>query len=126
MRSAKSFTSLLGLLLLTLPVFGQLENVEAHYKRLANQGDTGTTIRFVPADSNLVADYGQLAQIVLLRHGEPAIHKEGYRNREGAVKYNRQYDSVGIYPPTFIPLVLAEGEVSVIHTSNLPRAMSTA
>ena len=74
----------------------------------------------------LVADYAQLSQIMLLRHGEPALNKKGWRKRKEAIRFIKDYDSVDIYTPEFVPVVIAPDELGVIHTSSIPRSISTA
>ncbi|MEM7107686.1 MAG: histidine phosphatase family protein, partial [Bacteroidota bacterium] len=68
----------------------------------------------------------ELSQIILLRHGEPALNKKGSRKRKEAIQFIKEYDSVGIYPPEFIPVVIEPGELSVINTSSIPRSIATA
>lgn len=108
-------------------VYGQLEKVEAYYKQLKKESKPEpVTLRFVQANNNLVEDYAQLSQIILIRHGEPALEKRGWKERGEAMQYIKDYDSVGVYPPSFIPLEIQPGELTVIHTSNVNRAVSTA
>lgn len=123
------FRLLIGLIYsLTLTtVYGQLEQVEAFYKEVEKQAhNQPITLQFLKEDTNLVQDPGRLSQIVLIRHGEPALDKKGWRKRSEAVQYIADYDSVGVYPPSFIPLTLAENEVDVIYTSSIYRSVSTA
>ncbi len=105
----------------------QFEAVEKYYKGLENSStEDPITISFVQEDSNLVQDFSSLNQIILLRHGEPALDKKGWRKRKEAMKFIRAYDSVGIFKPVHVPLSLQEGEVEVIFTSTLNRSISTA
>ena len=105
----------------------QLIAVEGHFDRLERlTEDTLQTIGFIQEEMNLVADYSRLSQIILLRHGEPALDKKGWRNRKEAIQFVKDYDSVGIYTPAFIPVNLQLGELEVIHTSSIPRSIATA
>ena len=105
----------------------QFEKVEAHYNQLEKRSnEEKVTIQFVQEEMDLVEDYSKLNQIILLRHGEPALDKKGWRKRKEAVKYVRQYDSVGVYAPRYMPLLLAADEIEVIFTSTLNRSISTA
>ena len=54
------------------------------------------------------------------------MQHSGWRKRSEAMEYVRAYDSVGIFPPAFIPLILVAGELGVIHTSSINRSISTA
>ena len=75
---------------------------------------------------NLVEDYSRLSQIVLLRHGEPALDKKRWRKRKEAMAFIQAYDTVGIYQPTSVPLKLDPSDVEIIHTSAINRSFSTA
>ena len=44
------------------------------------------------ADNNLRID-----QIIIIRHGEPAMDKKGWKDRDEAIRYVKMYDSVGVY-----------------------------
>ena len=106
---------------------GQINRVENHFDSIQNlDSDSPQTIQFISEEDNLVQDYSKLNQIILLRHGEPALDKEGKRKRKEAIKFIQAYDSVGIYPPKFKPIALSENELSVIYTSTLPRSINTA
>lgn len=83
-------------------------------------------IEFVKQDMKLVEDYDKLSQIILLRHGEPALNKKGWRKRKEAIQFVRAYDSVGVYPPAFTPVCLTSNELPTIYTSSLNRSISTA
>ena len=103
----------------------QFEQVEAYYEQLEKQ-ESPTTIQFVQEEMELLEDYSGLRQIILLRHGEPALDKKGWRKRKEAIGYVIAYDTVGVYPPEYAPLQLGKEEVDVIYTSTLTRSISTA
>jgi len=75
---------------------------------------------------NLVEDYSRLSQIILLRHGEPALNKKGWRKRKDAMAYIISYDTVSVYPPATLPILLHSDEVAIVYTSSLNRSISTA
>jgi hypothetical protein len=78
-------------------VYGQLEKVEAYYKELEQKAENEpVTLRFVQAGSYLVDDFDALSQIILIRHGEPALDRTGWRKRQEAIEFIRAYDTVGI------------------------------
>lgn len=109
------------------PSAAQLEEVKAHYKKLEQQTKkTPVTIRFVQREMDLVVDFSSLNQIILLRHGEPALNKKGWRKRKEAIRFVAQYDSVNVYPPEYAPINLTGSEIDVIFTSTLNRSISTA
>ena len=109
------------------PLAAQLEGLENHYRKLEKKAKKQPqTIGFVQEGSELVENYSHLSQIILLRHGEPALNKKGWRKRKEAIKFVHDYDSVGIYEPEFIPVTLGQNELNVIHTSSINRSISTA
>ena len=126
----KPVPTLLMLLFFNLayhPIMAQYAAIKAHYKKLEKQAKKQpVTLQFVQEDMNLVDSLGNLSQIMLLRHGEPALDKKGWRKRKAAMRYIEQYDSVGVYPPAFAPVELHEGDVDIIYTSTLNRSVSTA
>ena len=67
-----------------------------------------------------------IEQIIIIRHGEPAMNKKGWKNRKEAIRYTEMYDSVGVYDFEEKPICLRENDLSVVYTSNLPRAINTA
>jgi len=107
--------------------FAQFEEAKAYYKKFEKQAkERPVTIQFIQEEMKLVEDYAGLTQIILLRHGEPALNKKGWRKRKEAIKFVHQYDSVGVYTPAHVPLQLSSDEVEVIFTSTLNRSISTA
>ncbi len=105
----------------------QFESLEAHYKKLKKQSEEKpVAIQFVQEEMGLLEDYDNLNQIILLRHGEPALNKKGWRKRKEAVSFIIEYDSVGVYPPGYIPIKIRSNEIEVIFTSTLNRSISTA
>ncbi|MEL7002035.1 MAG: histidine phosphatase family protein [Bacteroidota bacterium] len=109
------------------PLFAQLDKVEKYYLEIEKSSkDTPPTLTFIQEDMQLVEDYSKLSQIILIRHGEPALDKKGWRKRKQAMQFVKDYDSVGIYPPAFIPLRLEDSELGVIHTSSINRSISTS
>jgi broad specificity phosphatase PhoE len=67
-----------------------------------------------------------LQQIIIIRHGEPAMNKGGWKNREEVIRYSEMYDSVGVYDFQEKPICLRNDDLEVIYTSRLPRAINTA
>lgn len=65
-------------------------------------------------------------QIVLIRHGEPDLNKKGWRNREEARQFMKDYDSVGVRAFAVLPLCLETVHADSIHHSPVPRAAHTA
>ena len=70
--------------------------------------------------------YDTLLQIILIRHGEPAFNKKGWRNRDEAIEYIKKYDAVGVYHFDHKPVCFREDEPTLVFTSKLPRAIDTA
>ena len=68
----------------------------------------------------------ELQQIIIIRHGEPAMNKKGWKNRKEAIAYTKMYDAVGIYNFEKKPICLRAYDIPLIYTSRLPRAINTA
>jgi len=67
-----------------------------------------------------------ISQIIIIRHGEPAMNKKGWKNRDEAIQYTKMYDSVGVYDFDKEPICLRIHEIDTLFTSKLPRAIDTA
>lgn len=107
--------------------FGQLDQVAARYKLLQiSANEEISQISFIQEKDSLVDDYSALAQIILVRHGEPALYKKGWKNRVEGMKFAINYDSAVILEPTIIPVKLQSNDISYLYTSKLPRSISTA
>lgn len=103
----------------------QVENIKTFYTQADNASEN-TTITFVQPSMNLVEDYDKLEQIIVVRHGEPALNKKGWFKRKEAMQFIKDYDSVGVEPLHFMPVVLQGDEILTIYTSSLNRAKHTA
>lgn len=86
----------------------------------------GECLKFIDKDDLPHDDIDHLQQVVIIRHGEPALKKKGWKNRKEAVRYKEMYDSVGVYDFDKKPICLRENEVAVVYTSKLRRAINTA
>ncbi len=133
----KSSDSIVNTLLIFLILFlnfglsingkSQLNKVIEHYDSIQKTGEHHPqSIQFVQKGMNIVEDNHRLSQIILIRHGEPALNKKGWRTRKEARQFIRNYDSAGVYPPHYKPLILQENELKTIYTSSLNRSISTA
>lgn len=65
-------------------------------------------------------------QIILIRHGEPDLDKKGWRNRDGAVQFMKDYDASIVVPFCKDPLNLKNTPLDTVQHSSLPRAKHTA
>jgi len=65
-------------------------------------------------------------QIIIIRHGEPAMNKNGWKDRDEAIRYTKMYDSVGVYDFDRKPICLRNDDLNIVFTSELPRAINTA
>ena len=75
-------------------------------------------LRFIHSDS--------CNQIVLIRHGEPDLVKDVWVNRNAALDYALNYDSVGVLPLAGHTLSLETIKVNHVFSSPTPRAFHTA
>ena len=103
------------------------ENIlkEIEYVQL-NKFDDGMCADFIRSKDIDGLDEGRFQQIFIIRHGEPAMNKKGWKNRKEAIRYTEMYDSVGVYDFEQKPICLRENDVNVVYTSTLPRAINTA
>lgn len=108
------------ILLLSGYAIAQDSKVKEHYENLKEEAEGKPhTISFFPDPD--------LRQIILIRHGEPALKKKGWRSRKKAKQFIIDYDSSGVYTPLpHIPVKLNEGDISVVHTSSMRRSRHTA
>lgn len=83
-------------------------------------------VRFIQEEEMLLPDSLELKQIALIRHGEPALEKEGRFSYEEAKQYMKNYDSVGILIPDEPFFQVGEEEEILFYVSNLNRAKTTA
>ena len=105
----------------------QFESLERQYEKLEEQSKANPlTIQFIQEEMLSLDDYSRLSQIVLLRHGEPALHKKGWRKRKEAMAFIKEYDSASVYPPENSPIMMDSNDVDIIFTSTLNRSISTA
>ena len=105
--------------------YAQIDRVQTYYDRLSEKNPQ-PTISFIQPESNLVDDYFELEQIILIRHGEPDLKKSGWFNRKEAIEFIRNYDEAGVKPLSFIPVELKAGELNTVYTSTLNRSKHSA
>lgn len=103
----------------SITLLGQVDNVKllkAYYKT----NDEKQCLNLWSDSSN------PIKQIILIRHGEPDLNKKGWRNRNEAIKYMHDYDSVGVKPFNVLPICIQNLQIESINHSNVPRAVNTA
>ena len=88
--------------------------------------DNGRCLDFIREGDIAGVSEQRLIQIMLVRHGEPAMNKKGWRNRNEAIRYTEMYDSVGVYAFEKKPVCLRNDDIPTVYTSMLPRAINTA
>lgn len=69
---------------------------------------------------------GRIAQIILIRHGEPDLFKKGWKNRKDAERYIQDYDSALVKPLKTYPICDDKLPFNKVFHSSLPRAKHTA
>ena len=74
---------------------------------------------------NISADE-EVDQILLIRHGEPAIDNDGWYNRDRAEEYMAMYDRVGVKQFYKNPICTDNLDSIPIYHSTIPRARHTA
>ncbi|GAB4396495.1 MAG: hypothetical protein OHK0053_10670 [Microscillaceae bacterium] len=98
----------------------------AIYKNLRKEAYP--TLRFICPEDSLFLPEQPLAQIALIRHGQPRVSKTGRFSRRRAQQYIQWYDKVGVYGFKKKPFALsaAERAQTALYYSPLPRAQHTA
>ncbi len=114
-----------------LPLVGkaQEERIRQYYQQAeiaAQQAGIPLTLTFIQPEMGLVAASQPLLQIILVRHGNPALIKKGWVNRKKTQDFVRAYDSVGVYPLAFSPVAIGDTEIDTVLMSSLYRAQHTA
>ena len=99
------------------------ERIEEHQ---LDRYEDGVCLDFIRNDDLDGVREDQILQIFLIRHGEPAMDKKGWKNRKEAIRYTEMYDSVGVYPFDKMPICLRQADIKTAFTSKLPRAIDTA
>jgi len=100
-------------------IYGQgnsIREIKEYYK---NQSDTNCIKAYIDSTAHF-------KQIFLIRHGNPDLNKKGWRNRNEAILYMRNYDSVGVKLFDKKPLCPIGLKTDTIFHSSIPRAKSTA
>lgn len=103
------------------------KQIQGEIKRIqVKRYEQGIGLDFIRNEDLNEVDLGNIQQVFIFRHGEPAMNKKGWKNREEAVRYTEMYDSVGIYDFVRNPVCLRESDIKKVYTSELPRAINTA
>lgn len=119
-------TALFFIYLLPLFVLGQ-SNIVNEIKRIQlDHFKDGDCLDFIRAGDLPEGEIEGLQQIIIVRHGEPAMNKKGWKNRKEAIRYTEMYDSVGVYDFSEPPVCFRKEDIKVVYTSKLPRAINTA
>ena len=116
----------LALCLIISSGFAQ-DNLINEIKRIQLQKlKDGVCLDFIRNSDMQEIEESGIQQILVFRHGEPALHKKGWKNRKEAIRYTEMYDSVGIYDFEQKPICLRENDIKIVYTSKLPRSINTA
>jgi broad specificity phosphatase PhoE len=103
------------------------KQMQKEIKRIQSERqEKGLCFDFVSDADITDFEVGDIQQIFVFRHGEPAINKKGWKNRKEAVRYIEMYDSVGVIDIKKNPICLSNADIDVVYTSTLPRAINTA
>jgi len=120
----KSILTLI-LLLFIFPAAAQ-ENIDRNIKQIQKEKYNNEVCLDFLDEEDLQKKGENIVQIIIVRHGEPAMVKKGWKNRDQAVRYTEMYDSVGVYDFNKMPVCLQAQELDTVYTSKLPRAIDTA
>lgn len=95
--------------------------IKSWYK---NRNDKPVT--FYPSQTNEQWNKKSIIQIILIRHGNPEINRNGWFSYKAAKNYIVAYDSVGVRNFEQPPVILEPNEDVKIYSSSLFRAYDTA
>ncbi|WP_162056342.1 histidine phosphatase family protein [Pontibacter pamirensis] len=117
-----------------LPKHHIIQNIAGIYEYLnaeashvtVNGAPVSPSTRFISPEDEVIADYSNLRQIALVRHGEPELTKTGKFSYEEASQFLVNYDSVGIVVPDEPFFNVGDTAEVAIFSSPLNRARTTA
>lgn len=118
-------TTTLALFLFLSPCLAQKHLVREIKHIQLEKFNNEICLDFVRVVDNLEID-DTFKQIIIIRHGEPAMNKNGWKDRDEAIRYTEMYDSVGVYDFDRKPICLRDNDINTVFTSKLPRAINTA
>jgi len=125
-KQVQRLTLVAGILASYLTAYGQ-ENILREIKEIQTSNfKNGGCLQFIHQEDLPSSDLENLQQVIIIRHGEPALNKKGWKNRKEAIRFTEMYDSVGVYDFDVKPVCLVDSDVKVVYTSKLPRANNTA
>jgi len=83
-------------------------------------------VTFYPTHTNERLKEKSLLHIILIRHGNPEINKNGWFSYKAAKNYIKAYDTVSVRSIEKPPVILESDEEVKIYSSSLYRAYDTA
>lgn len=83
-------------------------------------------ISFYPSEKDQTLNEKSVLQIILIRHGDPEINKNGWFTYKSARKYIQDYDKVGVKNIENPPVKLKDFQDVLIYSSSLYRAYDTS
>lgn len=83
-------------------------------------------LRFYPNNKSESLKKRKILQIILIRHGDPEINRNGWFSYKGARNYIEAYDTVGVRHILKPPVILEPDAEVKIFSSSLFRAYDTA
>lgn len=95
--------------------------IKSWYKSSKNK-----PVTFYPSQTNEQGNKESIIQIILIRHGNPEINRNGWFSHKAAKNYIVAYDTVGVKSFEDPPVVLESYETVKIYSSSLFRAYDTA
>jgi len=92
-------------------VYGQVDGIKSLKTHYQSQPDGECLMLWTEPSASI-------RQIILIRHGEPDLNKKGWRNRDEAIQYMHDYDSVGVVAFTNAPICTEHLHVKTIYHSS--------
>jgi broad specificity phosphatase PhoE len=97
------------------------EEIRCWYKENKDQ-----YISFYPSENDHTLNQKSVLQIILIRHGNPEINKNGWFSNKAARAYIKAYDTVGVNDIEKLPVKLKTHQNVAIYSSPLNRAYDTS
>ena len=113
-----------SLLWMTVGSTGEEEiykDIRTWYKKNKDQH-----ITFYPSERIQTLHQKSVHQIILIRHGDPEINRNGWFSYKAARKYVVAYDTVGVKPIGYPPVTIGPHQDVLIYCSPLVRAYDTS
>ncbi|QNL21501.1 histidine phosphatase family protein [Hyphobacterium sp. CCMP332] len=103
-----------------------IEELKQAYAKNSGGSKENCLLKIITSEAKNYPDNQRIQQIILIRHGEPLLPKDGLFTSYMAQEYSRLYDEVEVMDFEQRPVCLENLDLDTIYASNLVRAKNTA